>query len=380
MSDSRGLVSAVSSQGVAEFLRVSSTGEAGNALTVDLAKADASGGQSTGSAAAADARAFEAVDATGTDLLGATGVATSPSGGSSQNSPVDALPVSGGCGWAGVGRTQVSDVTATTTSGLPRVPSDVDTAAPPVHQVSAEVTSAGNGACEIFGFSNQSSSYASNLRLSNNIPLVRIRNDPQNNVVVSGSAWVNATAGNTLPHSVTSGANAFATKRVQLFPGADFVGDTANNGGGGVVGIRLERSSIACSSSVSNGTVTQSATGSWKVTVDYWRATNTSGGGERVVLPSFTWDSATNSGSADPLAAIDPASIVVYQNGSTTLRLSDYISSWSTARTIAENPNSGVHHLKGIVSITTQAVRDNDIVSALGLQLGNLSCVADDDR
>jgi prepilin-type N-terminal cleavage/methylation domain-containing protein len=377
ISDSRGLVSAVSSQGVAEFLRVTSTGETGNALTVDLGKADASGGQSTGSAAAADVRVFEAADSTGTDYLGATGVATSPTGGTSQNSPVGVLQAGSGgsCGWVGVGPTQVADVTATTTSGLPRVPSDVDTATPPVHQVGAQVTSGGNGACEIFGFSNQSSSYASNLRLANSVPLVRIKNDPQNNVVVNGSAWVNATAGNLLTHSVTSGGNTSSTKRLQLFPGADFVGD-----GAGVVDILLESASIACSSTVSSGTVTQAATGSWRVTVDYWRSTNSTGGGERVTLPQFTWNSASGTGSADPLAAIDPASIVTYQNGSTTLRLSDYISSWSTARTIAENPNSGVHHLKGIVSVTTQAVRDNDITSALGLQLGNLSCVADDDR
>src|SRR4051812_49169889 len=96
ISDSRGVVSSVASQGSAEFLRVSSTGLTGNALTVDLAKADASGGQSTGSAAAAEVRAFEAVDAVGADFLGATGVATSPNGSTSQNSPVGVLQAGSG--------------------------------------------------------------------------------------------------------------------------------------------------------------------------------------------------------------------------------------------------------------------------------------------
>jgi prepilin-type N-terminal cleavage/methylation domain-containing protein len=376
ISDSRGLVSSVASQGTAEFLRLSSTGLTGNALTVDLAKADASGGQSTGSAAAAQIRAFEAVDSIGTDYLGATGVATSPNGSTNQNSPVGVIPAnSGTCGWVGVGPSQVSDLTATTAGGLPKVPSDVDTNSPPTHQVAAQVTSSGNGPCEIFGFSNQSTSYSSNLRLSNNVPLVRIRNDPGNLVVVSGSAWVNATSGNSLTHSVTAGANTYSTKRLQLFPGADFVAD-----GAGVVDINLQSASIACSSAVSNGSVNQSATGSWRVTIDYWRATDTAGHGERVTLPQFTWNSASDSGSADPLAALDPTGIVTYANGGTTLKLSDYISSWNTARTITENPNSGVHHLDGIVSVTTQAVRQDDIISALGLQLGNVSCVADDNR
>src|SRR3954451_2980972 len=123
ISDGRGLVSSVASQGSAEFLRLSSTGAAGNALTVDLASADASGGQSTGSAAAADVRALKAVDSTGPNYLGASGVATSPLGGTSVTSPASDFTagVGGTCGWVGSGPTQVGDVTATTANGLPLV-------------------------------------------------------------------------------------------------------------------------------------------------------------------------------------------------------------------------------------------------------------------
>ena len=60
--------------------------------------------------------------------------------------------------------------------------------------------------------------------------------------------------------------------------------------------------------------------------------------------------------------------------------MSDYISSWSTARSIVENPSSGLHQLNGIVSITTQPVRSGDLLSSIGVLLGNLSCVADDER
>jgi len=77
---------------------------------------------------------------------------------------------------------------------------------------------------------------------------------------------------------------------------------------------------------------------------------------------------------------VNPASIVVYQNGATTLRLSDYIASWGTARSVVENSASGVHQLSGIVALSTRPVRPNDILSAVGVQLGNLSCVADDQR
>lgn len=377
ITDSRGLTSSLTSQADAEFLRVSSTGSTANALTVDVAAAHASGGLSTGSLAAADVRALQANDETGQSYLGATGVATSPSGDSTINSPVGAFTSAGGsdCGWVGVGPTQVSDVSASTTSGIPQVPADVDTASPPIHQVTAQITSGGNGACGIFGFSNQSTTYASSLMLANDVPLVRIDNDTQNSVVVTGSAWVNATSAATDPHSVTSGANTSATKRVQLFPGASFVTD-----GLGVVDFQLTQASIACSATAHNGSVTTAATGSWTVTVDYWQSTDSSGHGQRTTLASYTWNSATDTGSADPLASVNPANIVVYQNGSTVLHLSDYIASWSTARSIVENRSSGLHQLSGIVSVATQPVRDGDIISALGLQLGDLSCVANDER
>ena len=377
ISDARGLVSSLTSQGIGEFLRVSSTGLSGNALTVDVASAEAGGDQSTGSNATADVRSLQANDEAGTDYLGATGVATSPDGSSTGNASLAAFTAgtSGTCGWVGVGPTQVSDVTASVTGGLPQVPSDVDTASPPTKQVASQLTSGGNTACGIFGFSNQSMSYASNLMLDTDVPLVRINNDSQNNVVVTGSAWVNATSPAATPHSVSSGANVSSTKRVQIFPGASFVTD-----GLGIVDVRLSQSTISCSSSVTSGTTTQSSSGSWTATVDYWHSTDTSGGGQRVTLATYTWNSASNTGSADPLAAIDPTSIVVYQNGATVLHLSDYIASWNTARSIVENSTSGVHQLSSIVGITTQPVRSGDLLSALGLQMGNLSCAADDER
>ena len=159
-----------------------------------------------------------------------------------------------------------------------------------------------------------------------------------------------------------------------LFPGTTF------NGGAGVVKIKLTQASIACLSSVSGGVATQSATGSWSVSISYWSATGSNGSPGYVDLPTYTWSSATGTGSADPLASIDPTRIVVYQNGATVLHLSDYVASWSTERSIVENSNSGVHQLDGIVSIATQSVRDGDMLSAVGLQIGNLSCVADDSR
>jgi hypothetical protein len=210
-------------------------------------------------------------------------------------------------------------------------------------------------------------------------PLVSILNAGTSTVTASGSAWVNAGAATSNPHTVSSGANAFATKSVVLFPGVTPL-TTAYNNFAGLVKIKLTQASISCLSSVAAGVATQSATGSWSASISYWSTTGSNGSPGYVDLPAYTWNSATGTGSADPLASIAPASIVVYQNGSTVLHLSDYIASWNTQRSIVENANSGVHQLDSIVSIATQPVRDGDLLSSVGLQLGNLSCVADDSR
>ena len=377
IADSRGLQSTLTSQGSAEYLQVSSAGPSGNALTVDLASADATGGQSTGSIAAADVRTLVARDALGQQYLGASAVSTSPTGASSATGPLPSFSTGtngGDCGWVGAGQSQVSDATASTTGGLPQVPTDIDNASPPANQAAAQVTTGGNSPCGIFGFANQSNGYSSNLMLDSATPLVRINNDTGNTVALSGSAWVNASVNTANPHTVTSGANTGSNDLIRLFPGASFTN------GAGLVRVKLSQASIACQSSVTGGVATPSATASWTATISYWKATDTSGNGALVTLPTYTWTSASNSGSADPLAAINPSSVVVYQNGSTVLHLSDYIASWSTARSIVENVNSGVHQLDSIVSIATAPVRDGDALSSVGLQVGNLSCVADDSR
>jgi prepilin-type N-terminal cleavage/methylation domain-containing protein len=378
IADSRGAGSSVTSQASGNFLRLSATGASANSLSVDLLDSMASGALSTGSLATADIRSLQATDAAADGYAGATAVATSPSGGGSQNSPVSAFSSTGdtaNCGWVSAGITQVADVSAATTSGLPQVPSDLDVNVPPTHQSGAQLMGGGSDRCGSFGFSNQSTSYDSNLMLASNVPLVRLANDTSTTLVANSTSWVNASAAVGTSHSVTSGAGACSSKTLQLFPGASFVTD-----GYGVLDVRLTTGVIACSSTVVSGVNTSASTGSWSITIDYWRASDLLGHGTRTTLGTYTWNSATGSGSADPLASVNPASLIVYQNGLTVLHLSDYISSWSTARSIVENPGSGLHQLNGIVSITTQPVRSGDLLSAVGVLLGNLSCVADDSR
>jgi hypothetical protein len=112
--------------------------------------------------------------------------------------------------------------------------------------------------------------------------------------------------------------------------------------------------------------------------VSYWTYNN---GAPKYKSVALSW---TSSGSgSDPLAAV-PLSTVVYQDQATNptvvLRLSDYISSWSTTQSITETANSGVHQIPGVVNITSQPVRAGDPTSSVGVQVGLLSCAAEDSR
>jgi hypothetical protein len=217
--------------------------------------------------------------------------------------------------------------------------------------------------------------------LDANYPLVRIPNASGTAAVASGSAWVNATSDQTLPHSVTSGAGATSTnQQIQIFPGFSGVTD-----GKGLLDVTLTSSNLSCSSTFNSSAagdgVTQAASGSWQAVIDVWTSA-----GRRYVTPAglsatattLTWSSGAVS--SDPLAALSPSSIVVYSNAGTTLHLSDFVSSWSTAQSIVDTSTSGVHQLNGIVSLATTAVRTGDALSTVGMQVGNLSCTAEDNR
>ena len=151
--------------------------------------------------------------------------------------------------------------------------------------------------------------------------------------------------------------------------------------GKGLVNVTLTSSSLSCLSSVTAGSPqAQSSAGSYTVTVDYWRATNSLGGGSRV-SNTYTWSS-SDPASADPLAALAPTGIVVYQLGSDDVlprRTSSVPGRWS-----GPSPKAP----RTACTPSTESSRSRPCpcaarprpASSVGVQVGRLSCVADDNR
>lgn len=386
ITDSRGTGSLVTTQGSGELMRLTSAAPSGNAITVDVASAQADGSVTTGSTATAAADALQATDSSSTPITAASGVSTSPSNNTSGTSPVNNVSSGGtGCGWVGAVATQVGNVSASTTSGLPKAPSNVDTASPPSNQVYSALWSNGGGStnCGLFSFANQSTSYDTSMMLGTDYPLVRVPNATGSAAVGTGSAWVTATTESSLPHSVTAGAGASINKQIQIFPGiASWTGGPTD--GQGLVDITLTSSNLTCTSTYNTSSgVAQTSAGSYSVTIDVWTTSGrkyvTSSGTLSSSPSNISWASSTTS-PTDPLAALNPSSIPVWTGGSLTLTLANFISSWSTALKISETNTSGVHELNSIVKIVTQPTRSGDPLSAVTAQIGNLSCAAEDNR
>lgn len=378
LADGRGVQTLLTSHAKAEGIRASSAGSGGNALLADVAQVETDGSQSTGSSSSVSATAFDVSDSTSSSsvLSGtpANGVSVSPGTTPTPVTPASPVMAGGGtCGWSNVGRTSVTNVTSAITNGLPTVPSNVDAANPPVNQASVDVLAAGTGCGgNAFGFNNQSSSYDPALGLQSGGPLVSMADASGGASLIGATAWQRATDPTLSTRSVTSGSGVAMAQAVVLFPQT-----TLPNGRTipFVASVRVTTASLSCSASTASGTLSLTATATYTAVVSWYEDTAASG------IPTLqsqtvTWSSASGP-AADPLPTL--LARKVYNVNGVVKTVANWLS-WSSTRTITESPTSGVHALDSVVHVATVPVRAGDATSSLNVDLGLISCVADDNR
>jgi hypothetical protein len=137
------------------------------------------------------------------------------------------------------------------------------------------------------------------------------------------------------------------------------------------VNVFLTTATMSCQSNASTPAVA-----SYTGYLTYWVQPTSSNPSGWHTVP-LSWSS-TSGPATDPLAAVNLAQTVTTYNGS-PVPLSAYINSWSTGRTITQG-SSGESTIPSVVAITTANTRYGDSSSAIGLQLGTLSCQAVDNR
>lgn len=367
ISDGRGLASTVTAQARVSVLKVDSTTTDGSTIAAQAGVINLDGAQSVGSTASIEARSATAdLTPIAGSLLstvrasGDGGVGTSPGTVSINTAPAAFVAGSPGCGFAAAGRGVIGpDFTPSTASGVPVVPSTAGTGAIPSTVASSSLMANAGGSCGVFRFGTATSS---SVPLTSGSPLASVADPPGNAAILTGSAWLNGTSPAANPHLVRSGTSLTMVQSVDLFA-APFV---TNNGP--VVRVTVTSASLGCAASVPAGaTATQTATGNYSARFDFWTPAG-------YQTTSFTWSSATQSGSADPLASINLATVVGVYLG-TTYHLGDYISAPRSARSIAEGSTNGVHSLNGVISLGSATG-----APPVALQVGVLSCVADDVR
>jgi prepilin-type N-terminal cleavage/methylation domain-containing protein len=345
-------------------LRVESAGPAPslNVLTAEAGSVSSDGRTSDGSTASVEAVAGRATRQGNADVEAAHATALSP-GGSQPNianeEPVRAAVAT--CGYAAFGRSRVDRVTSTIVDGVPFVPADVGLSATPANRSSSALLASAGGDCGAFWFSNLSDpSFPSDprLQLVDILPLVSVPDPGGSAPVVEGSAWLNATSETATPRFVRAGAAGSTATPVDLFR-------TLYSEMEPLLRIQLVGASIECDSRVAD------AEASYRVVIDYRRFD-----GVRVPIGDFSW-SAASVPSMDPLAGLDLSTYIVDQTG---LTLADYIGSWSLGTTLQESSN-GLASLDAALRITTTPLRGStDPTSSVGISLGSLTCVADDNR
>ena len=147
----------------------------------------------------------------------------------------------------------------------------------------------------------------------------------------------------------------------------------------GIVQARLDSSSIKCRSTGAALTVEAPFSG----LVSYLKATAEPGVNSYVTVPITKPANGPATEMLDPAILTDPAS-VIWTSTTSQSPLSDYIGAWGSLVTanvaINEQQKSITASMNGIISMTTQPIRQGDPTSTIGIELGVLSCHVQDTR
>lgn len=377
----------IQSQARTVALALSSTAADGSTLALQAGVATLDGAQSSGSTVsgfATGASATRSGQATVTGQVGTFALPASPVSVSGSTASVNPA----GCGWYAFGASATSNVSGDVGTGLPKAPANVDTTTPP-QVMSGSLRANGNPACGVVSYDNLAGgglarSDALGVTLGA-APYVRIPNPSGSADVVAGSGYVTSNALTSVPQKTSSGVRASITQPVILFP------NSPGLGGQGLVQLSLTTAQVDCGSggTSSGATVTGGYTG---LQLRWWGRTPSEA--------AARWHAATWSYSGTGVPALasggetwDPTNTFVprwngtafdYTAGTTLSQLVTVSVPSASSGVLTESATSGQRGFPGgILNLSTVSTLANETVagySAIKLSLGQLSCVADDER
>ena len=380
VTDGRPQLPVIQSQARAVAVDITSTAFDGTTLELQGGLSSADGSPSSGSSVAGYATGALATR-TGQSAVGglttAFNLPTQPvtsTGSSSHNSGVN-------CGWYAFGATGITNGTGAISTGLPKSPADVDSSTPP-KLMSGYLSNNSGGTCGLLSYDNLVDGGlgrpASDLlgAQMGAAPYVRVQDSTGSAPSIVGSTYVSSTDLTVIPQRTTAGAAVAVGNAVVLFP------NNPDSGNRGLFSAQLTSGSVDCVSG--SGATLGTVVGKYTLSVGWW------GKAPADVTPRWhtaSWTYNSTLGAA-PVPGTgnevwDPANTLL-ANGTNLGQLITAPLTSLLPASVTTGATSGQRGFPtGIFSLTTASTLLNEPsvgFSAIKVQLGLLSCVADDHR
>ena len=370
----------IQSQARAVAVDVTSTGADGATLELQAGVATVDGAQSSGSSVSGFVAGALYSRSGATGVAGKVGQFSLPAAGvteSGSTAPQDP----GLCAGYAFGTTGIDNVTGDVSGGLPKAPTNVGTATP-FNMLSSFVSPVGSShTCGLLSYDNLTGggvAIPTGSLVGANFgtpPYVRIADVGGSAKIIQGAGYVTANDLGSTPQQARSGARTEMTKQITLFPNHLF------SGGAGLVSAKLTQASVACVSRLSP-TVDGTVTGAYVLELSWW-GKGTADPAARMHLATYTY----NSAAAPPLGVTgdpwEPATTML-ANGATLSQLVQVGVPSSTEGVVTTGATTGLRGFPtGVLTMTTVPTLSNEAgpgFSAVKVQLGQLTCVADDQR
>lgn len=371
VTDGRPQQPVIQSQARAVTVDVSSTGADGATLQVQGGVVTIDGAQSSGSSVSGYAVGAQVKRSGAAEVSGLTTQFQLPGSAASSSGLADAQSGTG-CSWFGFGATATGNVTGDVSQGLPKAPTNVASGG----LLSASILRSGPPACGQLSFDNTVGGGTAEDDLASFMgatPWVKVPDATTGGPGVHAAGYVDATSLTDPVQQTKAGARASMTNGIVLFP------NYTASAGRGLVSARLEASTLACVSGTSSalGTVQ----GTYTLHLGWW--------GRQGADPSARWHTAvwkydSSTGSAPVLQAgsevWDPAQTLL-EGG---VSLSQLVTGAPTPNVVTTGATNGLRGFPtGIFALTTAPTLENesgDGFSSINVKLGQLTCVADDQR
>ena len=386
ITDGRPQAPVVQSQARAVAVDITSNAADGSTLELQGGVAKLDGSQSSGSSVSGYVTGALVTRTGATPVTGKADRFALPSQAVTTSGGTNAQSGGPGCSWWGFGKTDTGNVTGDVSAGLPLAPANVN-GATPFNKVTGYISRNSGGSCGQLSYDNlyglgigrpvvDSVGYE-----MGSAPYVQVPDTTSGSgASISGSGYVLSNPLPSSPQQTKSGAAAAMGASVVLFPNNPEATFNATIGGKGLVAAQLDTGAIDCISGTS--AVDGTAAGRYTLRL-FWWGRGTADAAARWHTATWTYNSSTDSA---PVLATgsdtwDPANTVL-GNG---LRLSDLVqTSGSAPNVVSTGANNGLRGFPtGVFTLTTAPTLVNESspgFSAINVQLGQLTCVADDQR